>query len=287
MFDSMGVVLRGSPHSLFYFNKYKVRETDNLIMPYIYKFTILYKGCKYCNHQPFYVGQTTLKVSKEEFLSKDRFVYDGSGRIWLKFCRYLTNKFPKCWRKLVKREILFYSEICSQKALDKLEEYYIKKCKAHYSYKQGGCNVLWGTANKFGSGSPMKDPMIAKIVTKKITGRRGAKRSLQGRLNQSIAAKKSWKNADERRIKMSESLRRYMQNGGAKKLSLQRMGHKVSDETKRKISLHHADFSGDKNPNWGKKYKWINNGIIQKKLYNGNKLPTGFIYGVLLKRNEL
>ena len=246
MFDSMGVVLRGSPHSLFYFNKYKVRETDNLIMPYIYKFTILYKGCKYCNHQPFYVGQTTLKVSKEEFLSKDRFVYDGSGRIWLKFCRYLTNKFPKCWRKLVKREILFYSEICSQKALDKLEEYYIKKCKAHYSYKQGGCNVLWGTANKFGSGSPMKDPMIAEIVTKKITGRRGAK-----------------------------------------KLSLQRMGHKVSDETKRKISLHHADFSGDKNPNWGKKYKWINNGIIQKKLYNGNKLPTGFIYGVLLKRNEL
>lgn len=55
-----------------------------------------------------------------------------------------------------------FLKMVNQKGLDVLEEYYIKKCKSHYSYKLGGCNVLWGTANKFGSGSPMKDPMVAK-----------------------------------------------------------------------------------------------------------------------------
>lgn len=103
----------------------------------------------------------------------------------------------------------------------------------------------------------------------------------------SIAAKKSWENADERRKKVGESLRRYMQNGGAKKLSLQRMGHEVSDETRRKISLNHADFNGDKNPNWGRYYKWINNGVVQKKLYEQEEMPTGFIYGVLHKRKRI
>lgn len=42
---------------------------------------------------------------------------------------------------------------------------YIKKEKSHYSYKSGGCNVLWGTANEFGSGSPMKDVNVRKKMS--------------------------------------------------------------------------------------------------------------------------
>lgn len=85
------------------------------------------------------------------------FVYDGSGKTWERFCKGLKRKFPTCWRKLIKHE------------------------KAHYSYEVGGCNILWGTANNFGSGSPMKDPMIAAKVTKQLRGRRGAKRSEEGK----------------------------------------------------------------------------------------------------------
>ena len=74
----------------------------------------------------------------------------------------------------------------------------------------------------------------AKKVTNKIRGRRGAKRSAIGRMNMSIAAKKSWKNAESRRKKVSNAISEYMRNGGAKKLSNERKGKKFSIETRMK-----------------------------------------------------
>ena len=249
----------------------------------IYKFTIL-TSLKYFGHKPFYVGQFSRNISRERFLRNDCFVYDGSGKTWERFYEGLRRKFPTCWRKLIKREILFYSNNCSQKVLDAMEAYYIKKEKAHYSYHLGGCNILWGTANKFGSGSPMKDPMVAKKVTAKIRGRKGAKRSAIGRINMSIAAKKSWKNAENRRKIVSNAVSEYMRNGGAKKLSNKRKGKKFSIETRMKISKNHADFKGSKHPLFGVKYDWINNGKINKRLNKGDKMPAGFIYGRIKRR---
>ena len=244
----------------------------------IYKFTIM-SSLRYFGHKPFYVGQFMRDVSKEQFLRNDCFVYDGSGKTWERFCKGLKRKFPTCWRKLIKREVLFYSENCSQKALDKMEEYFIKREKSHYSYEVGGCNILWGTANNFGSGSPMKDPIIAAKVTKQLRGRRGAKRSEEGKRNISIAAKKSWKDAEQRRKRVSKAVSEYMRNGGAEKLSNERRGKKFSIETRIKISKNHADFTGSKHPLYGVRYDWINNGVVNKRLNKGETLPAGFNYG--------
>lgn len=136
----------------------------------IYKFTIL-SSIKRDNSKPFYVGQHWEKRGLKHFLSSSVSNYPGSGAIWEELYLLLKRKFPTCWRKLIKREVLFYSENCSQKALDRMEEYFIKHEKSHYSYEVGGCNILWGTANNFGSGSPMKDPTIAAKHSEKMKGR--------------------------------------------------------------------------------------------------------------------
>lgn len=244
----------------------------------IYKFTILVKY-EYYGQSPFYVSQHIGVDSIEEFLRKDKCVYDGSGEIWKRFCKSLKKDYPNCWRKLIKREILFYSERITQKGLDSLEEYFIKKEKSHYSYKLGGCNVLWGTANKFGSGSPMKDPIVAAKVTAQLLGRRGAKRSEEGKLNMSIAAKKSWENAKKRRKIISKAISSYMKNGGRERLSRVRKGKKFTEEHKRNIALNHADISGKNHPCYGKHFKWITNGLLEQRLDEGKILPEGFQYG--------
>lgn len=101
----------------------------------IYKFTIVAKykmdGCK-----PFYVGQ----YSGSRFES-----YWGSGDIWRDFIKKLKQDFPNCWKKFVKREILYHGE-CNQKTLNKLEEIYIRREHALYFERRGGCNVLPGAA---------------------------------------------------------------------------------------------------------------------------------------------
>lgn len=248
----------------------------------IYKFTII-SNLKYFGHKPFYVGQSMRDISRKQFLRNDCYVYDGSGKTWERFCKGLKRKFPTCWRKLIKREVLFYSERITQKGLDSLESYFIKKEKSHYSYRLGGCNVLWGTANRFGSGSPMKDPNIAAKVTEQLKGRRGAKRSKEGRINMSIAAKRSWENAERRRKRVSEITKERMRNGGREHLSKVKKGKRFTEEHKRKISLNHADFSGSKHPLFGSRFIWINNGKIRMR-FNGkeNEIPKGFIKGYKL-----
>lgn len=257
----------------------------------IYKFTILAKY-KYNGCRPFYIGQ---HVGEEDFDS-----YWGSGSIWLDFLNRLKNDYPKCWTRLVRREVLYIHE-CSQKTLDKLEEYYIKKCKSHYSYKLGGCNILWGTANKFGSGSPMKDPVVAKKCSESF------KKFLKEHPEamEQIQRKRIWKlHHTDYKQRISRTLKgRY---GGDKNPNY---GNYWTDEQKQKQSEKmKGRYDGENNPNYGKRWseeqraemsrrlkesgmqrgdknsmygkKRITNGIINTVIKIGEPLPDGFWYGM-------
>lgn len=68
-------------------------------------------------------------------------------------------------------------------------------------------------------------------------------------------------------------------------ISAAHRGKTLSDETKRLISLHHADVSGVNNPMFGKKgaafgKHWFNNG--EKELYTF-ECPEGFVPGRMKK----
>ena len=199
----------------------------------IYKFTIIAKY-KYDGHKPFYVGQHWCE-SADNFLCRN-YSYYGSGSIWNDFLNRLKKDYPNHWRKFIRREILYIHE-CSQKALDKLEEYYIKKCKAHYSYKQGGCNVLWGTANKFGSGSPMKDPMIAEKCGNTLHVR--------------YAGKNSWNYGKKMSIETRKKLSKIKKGSRGPNI-----GKKFSDDIRRKMSEAAKIRLSDpkNNPMYGKRH---------------------------------
>lgn len=51
-----------------------------------------------------------------------------------------------------------------------------------------------------------------------------------------------------------------------------------------KISKNHADFKGSKHPLFGVKYDWINNGVINKRLNKGDKMPAGLFMVELKER---
>ena len=111
----------------------------------IYKFTII---AKYKIHdcKPYYVGQHWEKRSVEHFLSNKVYSlknYEGSGTLWLNLIKRLKKDFvDRKWRCLVKREILFKSESITPEGLDRLEEFFIKKERALFSEKLGGCNLI-------------------------------------------------------------------------------------------------------------------------------------------------
>lgn len=239
----------------------------------IYKFTIL-AGVLYNGHKPYYVGQ---------YVGDKFYSYWGSGRLWVRFVKGLKNKFPSCWRKLIKREVLFEGK-CSQKTLDKLEEIYIRKNFAIYSNGLGGCNILSGTSVNFGSGSPMKDPDVARRVTEQLRGRKRKPHSEETKRIMSISAKKSWINADERRKSISEKVSKRMQNGGAEYLSRVRKGHEVSEETRLKIKQNHADFHGKNHPCYGIRYRWVTNGKENIRLHYDKDIPSGFYLGKTQKK---
>lgn len=145
----------------------------------IYKFTILAK-IKRDGHKPFYIGQHWCK-SKDDFLCRD-YPYYGSGHLWCKFLKKLRIEYPLKWKFFIKREILSVVVNDSQSTLDKLEEFWIKKEKAHYSNELGGCNILEGSPNG-GIFNPMKDPEVAR---KNAELRKGQKRTLEQRKRMSM-----------------------------------------------------------------------------------------------------
>lgn len=253
-------------------------------MRIIYKFTILTSGI-------FYVGQ----FSGNHF---DR--YWGSGTIWNYHLNSLKNKYPKCWKKLIKREILYQGN-CTQFTIDKLEEVYIRKEKAYYKENAGGCNILKGTANKFGAGSPMldKDVVRRQVQTLKKTYREHPE------IIERMKEKRKWslENTDYKE-RISKTLKgRY---GGEKNPNY---GNYWTDEQKKNLSNKMTGrYNGEKNPNYGKKWTTeqrermskrmlenvknrdyvnpmtgkvrITNGIINTVIPKDSPLPEGFWYGM-------
>lgn len=256
----------------------------------IYKFTILAKY-KFDGHRPFYVGQ--------HFGLDDFDTYPGSGAIWTDFIDRIKKDFPTCWRKLIKREVL-YQRPCSQTALDTMEAYYIKKEQSHYSYRKGGCNVLWGTANEFGSGSPMKDPLVQRKcsmavkkafsehpeIVKKIHKKRQwllDHTDYKQRISQTLMGRYSGEKnpnygnywTEEQKRKQSEKMKgRFV---GEKNPNY---GHRWNDEQKKRLSekLKKARGDGYVNPMTGKVR--ITNGVINTVIPKDTPLPEGFWYGM-------
>lgn len=199
----------------------------------IYKFTILTYGV-------FYVGQTANVIKFH--------TYWGSGTIWDDYLNSLKKKFPQCWKKLIKREILWQGE-CNQKTLNKLEEIYIRREHALHSENLGGCNLLPGAAIE---NNPAHSERFSRLTRKRMLGNtynKGKTHTNQVKSLLSTISKKQWKDdsktgftgkkhSEETKKKMSESAKRRMNNLDAKKrISEIHKGRKRSEETKRKISL--------------------------------------------------
>lgn len=143
----------------------------------VYKFTIVAKykmdGCN-----PFYVGQ---------HIGKRFDLYWGSGDIWRDFLSRLKNDFPSCWKKFIKREILYQGE-CNQKTLNKLEEIYIRRERALYSEGIGGCNVLPGAAIE---NNPSNSERFRKLTSERMRGNKFFEGKNHSKESKEIISKKS------------------------------------------------------------------------------------------------
>lgn len=253
----------------------------------IYKFTIVCGKVKKRNKCPFYIGQHWERISIENFMrKKGKCYYPGSGSNWDKYINELRSLYPKKWRNFIHREVLYAKEGVSQKTLDILEEHYIKKYKAHYSYRLGGCNVLHGTANRFGSGSPMKDPMVAKRMSKSMKRfyktKRGemVKKMLSEMWSGDVISGDKNPNYGHRWTDdMKDKLRKKMvgRYDGDKNPNY---GNKWSKEQRERMSkkMKQKYANADSNPMFGKKR--ITNGVINTIIPADAPLPEGFRYGM-------
>lgn len=241
----------------------------------IYKFTILAKY-RMDGHKPFYVGQ---HVGVNDFNN-----YWGSGKIWNNFLDRLKKDYPKNWMRLIRREVLYIHK-CSQKTLDKLEEYYIKKEKAHYSYRKGGTNVLWGSTTNISH----IDPLVRKKISDKWKDEDFRKMMIEIHIGLQSGNKHPLfgkRHSEESKKKMSISHKAYYKKKGK---------FNLSESHKRKISISHM---GNKNPMFGRKtseetkekirahYKGgivINNGLVIRYLKPNEAMPKGFVRGRKLK----
>ena len=248
----------------------------------IYKLTIRAK-VKFDGHKPFYVGQHRCK-SAEDFLCRD-YPYCGSGKIWNILLSKLKKTNLRNWRNFIKREVLCVVTNGSQETLDKLEEFWIKREKAHYSYGLGGCNVLWGAAENIihvddivieKIKAKWQDPAFKEKMRKLHIGlQAGKKHPLYGR-----------KHSVESIEKMSKSHRLYYK----------KKGHfHLSEEHKRRISESHI---GSKNPMYGKHLTKAQRNKVSKALKNcivvtngkdvkyvlvGQEIPEGYVRGRVVR----
>ena len=269
----------------------------------IYKFTIL-THLKRNGVKPFYVGQHWSNKDVNHFLRKDCYVYDGSGAIWTDYIKNLKNKYPKNWRKLIRREILCIVNKYDEKLLNKLEEFFIKHEKAHYSYEVGGCNILWGAAVEH---SPSKDPLVKEKLRKANLGKTYSEETKR-KLSELKSGSNHWaygkKFSKEIREKMSSSHigkpsgRKGKQNSKTtrEKISISNTGKKRTDCFKIKRS---NEYLGENNPFYGKTHSisvrlrlskdkknriWINNGIQSKFVNSELPIPTGWNRGRIYNR---
>ena len=211
----------------------------------IYKFTILARY-RMDGHKPFYIGQHWTN-DIERFLRVNCGNYYGSGSIWNDFIDKMKKDYPKNWRKLLKREILFYSDKISPDALNKLEAYYIKREKSHYSYKLGGTNVLWEASTE---NSPMLNRKHKETSKIKM-----------------------------RNAKIGKSLSEVHKQNISK--SINYFWNHISDE-ERKILVSKLTNK----PNAMKGTKYITNGLIECRIKANDDIPVGWKLGRKPKSEE-
>ena len=252
----------------------------------IYKFTIILSG-------KFYVGQTfdALNFNK----------YWGSGAIWRKCVKNIRVKFPTCWEKLIKREIIWKGE-CTQKLLDKLEEVYIRKEKSLHILGLGGCNILPGTANKFGGVNPNSIESCRKKQSKSL--KKWWMKHPEYRIKLSERRRNS-KSSKETREKISKALvgrfvgeknsmfGKKMSEETRKKMSIAQSKRKHrkphSEESKRKMSESRRDkYKGENHPLYGSTFIWITNGRNNKR-FSGKEeeIPVGWKRGKVENKKKI
>lgn len=172
-------------------------------------FGFIYKTTCLINNK-IYIGQHIRNVDS----------YIGSGS-------YIKKAIIKYGKENFKREILKFCN--NQKELDKWEQIYILKFDS--TNPNIGYNILPGTANKFGSGSPSKIKSVAERISKSQLS--------------------YWKNNEEARLKRSE-LSRNMRHSEETKRKIGEKSKLIvhSEETKNKIRIANL---GENNPNFNGK----------------------------------
>lgn len=175
-----------------------IQKVKNKVFGIVYITTCLVNG-------KVYIGQTIHWQDKS---------YLGSGVA-------LCEAVKKYGRSKFKRKIL---KVCyNQKQLDVWEMIMIRKYNS--TDKSIGYNVLPGTANEFGCGSPAKLPEVKEKLRQIQLGKR---------------------HSEETKRKMSEARKGRVSN---------RKGVKLSEETKRKMrKAAIGKHSGEKNGMFGGKY---------------------------------
>ena len=188
----------------------------------IYKMTIL-EGCDIFGHNPYYVGQ-------HWGVSIDN--YFGSGVIWNKCILKIKKLYGESWKIYIKKEILFSGNV-TQRTLNTLEKFYIRKHASLYEFNKGGCNVSIGGDNTC--------PSKSAIAREKI---RLSHLGVNNPIHKHVYTDIERESMRKRKIgnKMSEESK--------KKLSEARLGMKFTDDHCKNIS---KAMIGDKNPNYGKR----------------------------------
>lgn len=204
----------------------------------IYKLTIKAKY-QIDGHKPFYIGQHWCR-SVDDFLCRD-YPYYGSGKIWNSFLTRLKKDYPSKWRYFIKREVLCTVTNNSQRTLDRLEEFWIKREKSHYSLRLGGCNVLWGASRKEGLLNPMKDPNVAKRVSFKL--RNGSHHDVSGENNPNFGGGYKIK-GDKNPMKNPEVAKRNAELRRGKKRTLEQ--RKRMSEGRKRIKYWWSTNKGNK-----------------------------------------
>lgn len=90
-------------------------------------------------------------------------------------------------------------------------------------------------------------------------------------------------NKDKKGFKHSEETKRLFSKKRKGQQSPNK-GKKLSDEHKKKLSIAcKGNNAGEKNGMYGKRYKWVNNGLEQKYIPLDEEIPSGFKRGMLKK----
>lgn len=202
----------------------------------VYKFTALTLTDSNGNNY-FYVGQHTCS-DLESFKEQRKNSYWGSGVAWnRKVLKPLKDKYPTCWFKLIRREILRVT-YALQPLLSISERYFINRTKALYVENKGGLNWQEGGYRNY-----ISQEDIRKIISYKL--RNGSHHDVSGNKNPNFGNGKA-----------IMGNKNPMKNPDIAKLNAElRRGKKRTLEQRRRISeAKKGRCLGKDNPNFGRKW---------------------------------